>query len=125
MPLCVDSSNFAIIEAGLKCTQGKCVVNSISLKEGEEDFVKKARIVKRYGAAVVIMAFDETGQVRYIHLIVKRYGAAVVIMAFDETGQVRYIHFIVEHYGAAVVIMTIDETGQVKFSYRYTIVTYI
>ncbi|XP_065191513.1 methionine synthase-like [Sycon ciliatum] len=62
VPLCIDSSNFAVVEAGLKCTQGKCIVNSISLKEGEEDFLKKATIVKRYGAAVVVMAFDEVGQ---------------------------------------------------------------
>ncbi|XP_066282787.1 methionine synthase-like [Branchiostoma lanceolatum] len=62
VPLCIDSSNFAVIEAGLKCSQGKCIVNSISLKEGEDDFLTKARTVKRYGAAVVIMAFDETGQ---------------------------------------------------------------
>ncbi|XP_041029724.1 methionine synthase isoform X2 [Carcharodon carcharias] len=62
VPLCIDSSNFAVIEAGLKCCQGKCVVNSISLKEGEEDFLEKARIIKRFGAAVVIMAFDEKGQ---------------------------------------------------------------
>ena len=46
VPLCIDSSNFAVIEAGLKCAQGKCVVNSISLKEGEEDFMKKANLVK-------------------------------------------------------------------------------
>ena len=51
------------MEAGLRCCQGKCIVNSISLKEGEADFVKKATIIKRYGAAVVIMAFDEEGQV--------------------------------------------------------------
>jgi 5-methyltetrahydrofolate--homocysteine methyltransferase len=63
VPLCIDSSDFAVIEAGLKCSQGKCIVNSISLKEGVEDFVKKAKIVKRYGAAVVVMAFDELGQV--------------------------------------------------------------
>ncbi|KAI7895084.1 methionine synthase [Mucor mucedo] len=62
VPLMVDSSNFAVIEAGLRCAQGKCVVNSISLKEGEEDFIKKAKIVKRFGAAVVVMAFDEEGQ---------------------------------------------------------------
>lgn len=62
VPLCIDSSNFAVIEAGLKCCQGKCVVNSISLKEGEEDFIKKAKVIKRYGAAVVVMAFDEIGQ---------------------------------------------------------------
>ena len=52
-----------MIEAGLKVTQGKCIVNSISLKEGEEDFLKKASLIKKYGAAVVIMAFDEEGQV--------------------------------------------------------------
>ena len=63
VPLCIDSSNCALIEAGLMCTQGKCIVNSISLKEGEEDFVKKARKIKQYGAAVVVMAFDEEGQV--------------------------------------------------------------
>lgn len=52
-----------MIEAGLKCCQGRCVVNSISLKEGEEDFLEKARIIRQYGAAVVVMAFDEIGQV--------------------------------------------------------------
>uniref|UniRef100_A0A8B9FMD5 Methionine synthase n=1 Tax=Amazona collaria TaxID=241587 RepID=A0A8B9FMD5_9PSIT len=62
VPLCIDSSNFSVIEAGLKCCQGKCIVNSISLKEGEEDFLKKARKIKSYGAAVVVMAFDEIGQ---------------------------------------------------------------
>ncbi|KAI8063784.1 methionine synthase [Gongronella butleri] len=62
VPLMIDSSNFAVIEAGLKCAQGKCIVNSISLKEGEEDFIKKAKIIKRFGAAVVVMAFDEVGQ---------------------------------------------------------------
>jgi 5-methyltetrahydrofolate--homocysteine methyltransferase len=55
----VDSSNFAVIEAGLKCAQGKCVVNSISLKEGEADFIKKAKIIKRFGAAVVVMAVSK------------------------------------------------------------------
>ncbi|KAJ3117833.1 hypothetical protein HDU96_005420 [Phlyctochytrium bullatum] len=62
VPIMVDSSNFEVVLAGLKCAQGKCIVNSISLKEGEEDFVKKAKIVKRFGAAVVVMAFDEVGQ---------------------------------------------------------------
>jgi 5-methyltetrahydrofolate--homocysteine methyltransferase len=62
LPICVDSSKFHIGEAGLKCCQGKCIFNSISLKEGEEDFIKKAKLVKRYGAAVVVMAFDEVGQ---------------------------------------------------------------
>ena len=56
VPIMVDSSNFNVVLAGLKCAQGKCIVNSISLKEGEEDFIKKAKIVKRFGAAVVVMA---------------------------------------------------------------------
>ena len=62
VPIMIDSSNWAVIEAGLKCVQGKPVVNSISLKEGEQAFVDRAGLVKRYGAAVVVMAFDEVGQ---------------------------------------------------------------
>ena len=62
--MCIDSSNFEVVVSGLKCTQGKCIVNSISLKEGEKDFLEKANIIKRFGAAVVVMAFDEIGQVR-------------------------------------------------------------
>ena len=62
VPVMVDSSKFSVIEAGLKCLQGKPVVNSISLKEGEEKFLAEARIARRHGAAVVVMAFDETGQ---------------------------------------------------------------
>ncbi len=62
VPIMVDSSNFAVIEAGLKCIQGKSIVNSISLKEGEAKFLDQARLVRRYGAAVVVMAFDEQGQ---------------------------------------------------------------
>src|SRR3954463_12174033 len=62
VPVMVDSSKFHVIEAGLKCVQGKPIVNSISLKEGEEKFIKEAKIVRLYGAAVVVMAFDETGQ---------------------------------------------------------------
>ena len=62
VPVMVDSSNFSVIEAGLKCIQGKGIVNSISLKEGEDEFVRQAQIVRRYGAAVVVMAFDEQGQ---------------------------------------------------------------
>ena len=61
-PFMIDSSNFAVIEAGLKCHQGKPIVNSISLKEGEEKFLEQARLIRRLGAAVVVMAFDETGQ---------------------------------------------------------------
>ncbi|MBA3457935.1 MAG: methionine synthase [Deltaproteobacteria bacterium] len=62
IPVMVDSSKFSVIEAGLECLQGKGVVNSISLKEGEESFIRQAQIVRRFGAAVVVMAFDETGQ---------------------------------------------------------------
>lgn len=62
IPVMIDSSKFSIIEAGLQCVQGKCIVNSISLKEGEEKFIEHAIICKSYGAAVVVMAFDENGQ---------------------------------------------------------------
>ena len=62
IPLMIDSSKWEIIEAGLQVAQGKCVVNSISLKEGEAEFKRQAKLVKRYGAAVIVMAFDETGQ---------------------------------------------------------------
>lgn len=62
VPIMIDSSKWEVIEAGLKCVQGKAIVNSISLKEGEEMFIERARLIKRYGAAAVVMAFDETGQ---------------------------------------------------------------
>src|SRR5216684_5947247 len=62
VPIMVDSSKWSVIEAGLKCLQGKGIVNSISLKEGEEKFLEQARLVRRYGAAAVVMAFDEEGQ---------------------------------------------------------------
>jgi 5-methyltetrahydrofolate--homocysteine methyltransferase len=62
VPIMIDSSKWSVIHAGLKCVQGKGVVNSISLKEGEADFLEKARLVRRYGAAVIVMAFDERGQ---------------------------------------------------------------
>ena len=62
VPIMIDSSRFEVLEAGLKCVQGKGIVNSISLKEGEESFLRQARTIRRYGAAVVVMAFDEEGQ---------------------------------------------------------------
>src|SRR5947207_558021 len=62
VPVMIDSSKWEVIEAGLKCVQGKPIVNSISLKEGEEKFLHQARLVHRYGAACVVMAFDEEGQ---------------------------------------------------------------
>ncbi|XP_048341635.1 LOW QUALITY PROTEIN: methionine synthase [Sphaerodactylus townsendi] len=94
VPLCIDSSNFSVIEAGLKCCQGKCIVNSISLKEGENDFLAKARQIKKYGAAVVVMAFDEVGQAtetdekyliccRAYHLLVNKVGFNPNDIIFD------------------------------------------
>lgn len=62
VPIMIDSSKWEVIEAGLKCVQGKSIVNSISLKEGKEAFIKQAKLIRRYGAAVVVMAFDEMGQ---------------------------------------------------------------
>ena len=85
VPIMVDSSRWEVIEAGLKCVQGKGVVNSISLKEGEADFLDKARRVKRYGAAVVVMAFDEAGQAdtvdRKVEILERAYRLLV-----DEVG---------------------------------------
>src|SRR6059036_2925419 len=62
IPIMIDSSKWSVIEAGLKCVQGKSVVNSISLKNGEEEFLRQARLIRRYGAAAIVMAFDEQGQ---------------------------------------------------------------
>src|SRR2546429_9196145 len=62
VPVMIDSSKWEVIEAGLRCVQGKPIVNSISLKEGEERFVRQAQLCRKYGAAAVVMAFDEQGQ---------------------------------------------------------------
>src|SRR5512134_190949 len=62
VPVMLDSSKWTVIEAGLKCLQGKGIVNSISLKEGEAEFLRQAKLARRYGAAVIVMAFDEQGQ---------------------------------------------------------------
>src|SRR6185312_4529053 len=62
VPVMIDSSKWEVIEAGLKCVQGKSIVNSISMKEGEGEFLRQAKLVKRYGAATIVMAFDEKGQ---------------------------------------------------------------
>ncbi len=67
VPIMLDSSKWSVIEAGLKCAQGKCVVNSISMKEGVEAFIQHAKLVRRYGAAVIVMAFDEKGQADTLH----------------------------------------------------------
>ncbi|HEX9502629.1 MAG TPA: methionine synthase, partial [Thermoanaerobaculia bacterium] len=89
VPQMIDSSKWSVIEAGLKCTQGKPVVNSISLKEGEQKFRDQARLVKRYGAAVVVMAFDEQGQAdsieRKIAICSRAYDILVNDVGFDPT----------------------------------------
>ncbi|XP_061611621.1 methionine synthase isoform X4 [Phyllopteryx taeniolatus] len=87
VPLCIDSSNFAVIESGLKCCQGKCIVNSISLKEGEQEFLLRAATVQRYGAAVVVMAFDEEGQAtdtaRKVDICTRAYNLLVSKIGFN------------------------------------------
>jgi len=87
VPVMVDSSKWSVLQAGLKCIQGKGVVNSISLKEGEADFLEKARIVQHYGAAVVVMAFDETGQAdtveRKVQICQRAYGLLTGQAGFD------------------------------------------
>jgi len=89
VPLMIDSSKWSVLEAGLKSTQGKSVVNSISLKEGEEKFREQARLVKRYGAAVVVMAFDERGQAdtieRKVAIGSRVYEILVNEIGFDPT----------------------------------------
>jgi 5-methyltetrahydrofolate--homocysteine methyltransferase len=85
VPIVVDSSKWTVIEAGLKCVQGKAVVNSISLKEGEEKFKEQARLVRRYGAAVIVMAFDERGQADNFERRIEICERAYRILA-DEVG---------------------------------------
>ncbi len=94
VPIMIDSSKWEVIEAGLKCVQGKGIVNSISLKEGEEKFLKYARLIRRYGAAAIVMAFDEEGQAdsidrkveictRSYHLLVDKVGFPPEDIIFD------------------------------------------
>jgi 5-methyltetrahydrofolate--homocysteine methyltransferase len=89
VPIVIDSSRWTVIEAGLKCVQGKGVVNSISLKEGEADFLKKARHVQRFGAGVVVMAFDEAGQAdtieRKVSICQRAYRILTEQAGFDPT----------------------------------------
>ncbi len=94
VPVMIDSSKWRVIEAGLKCVQGKSIVNSISMKEGEEEFLRQARLARRYGAAVVVMAFDEQGQAdtverrtaicrRAYDLLIAKAGFAAEDIIFD------------------------------------------
>ncbi|WP_217914124.1 methionine synthase [Miltoncostaea marina] len=122
VPIMIDSSKWSVIEAGLRCVQGKPIVNSISLKEGEEDFLAKARLARRYGAAMVVMAFDEQGQAdtverkvaiceRAYGLLVERAGVQPEDIVFDPnifavaTG-------IEQHNGYAMAF--IEATRQIK-----------
>ncbi len=86
VPVMIDSSKWSVIEAGLKCSQGKCIVNSISMKEGEAEFLRQARLVRRYGAAAIVMAFDETGQAdtrqRRIDICTRAYRLLVDVVGF-------------------------------------------
>jgi 5-methyltetrahydrofolate--homocysteine methyltransferase len=88
VPIMIDSSKWEIIEAGLKCVQGKGIVNSISLKEGEESFIEQAKKIKRYGAAVVVMAFDENGQAdsyeRRIEICQRSYDILTQVVLFPK-----------------------------------------
>ena len=94
IPIMIDSSKWSVIEAGLKCLQGKCVVNSISLKNGEDEFLRQARLIRRFGAAVIVMAFDEQGQAdnlqrktdicsRAYKLLIERAGFSAADLIFD------------------------------------------
>ncbi len=117
VPVMVDSSKWSIIEAGLKCLQGKAIVNSISMKEGEEKFLEQARIVKRFGAAAVVMAFDEEGQAvtadrkvaicaRAYKLLTEKVGMAPQDIIFDTniltvgTGMEEHNNYAVEFFEA-------------------------
>jgi 5-methyltetrahydrofolate--homocysteine methyltransferase len=87
VPIMIDSSKWSVIEAGLKCVQGKAIVNSISMKEGEEEFLRQATLCKRYGAAVIVMAFDEKGQAdtyeRKVEICERAYRLLVDQCGFD------------------------------------------
>ena len=85
IPIMVDSSRWSVLEAGMKCIQGKGVVNSISLKEGEEPFLEQARTIRRYGAGVVVMAFDEQGQAETVERKVEICERAYRLLV-DEVG---------------------------------------
>lgn len=118
VPLMIDSSKWEVIVAGLKCVQGKCVVNSISLKEGEEKFIEHARTVKAYGAAVIVMAFDEKGQAdtfdrkievceRAYRILIERVGFRPQDIIFDPnvlavaTGMAEHDNYAVDFIRAA------------------------
>src|SRR5438477_3395066 len=117
IPIMIDSSKWSVIEAGLKCVQGKGVVNSISLKNGQEEFLRQARLIRRYGAAVIVMAFDEQGQAdnlqrkieigaRAYKLLTERADFSATDIIFDQifltvaTGLVELRYYAIEYLDA-------------------------
>ena len=142
VPIMIDSSKFEVIEAGLKCTQGKAIVNSISLKEGEEKFLQQADTIRRYGAAVVVMAFDEHGQAaeadhkvaickRSYDLLTQKAGFPPEDIIFDAniltvaTGMEEHNNYAVEFFNAVREIKkqcpgakTSGGVSNVSFSFR-------
>jgi len=131
VPIMLDSSKWAIIETGLKCVQGKAVVNSISLKEGEEAFLNHARKVRRYGAAVVIMAFDEQGQAdtieRKVSICTRCYNLLAEKLAFPPEDIIFDPNIfavatgIEEHNGYALTF--IEGTRQIKRSLPHALIS--
>jgi 5-methyltetrahydrofolate--homocysteine methyltransferase len=142
VPIMIDSSDWAVIEAGLKCCHGKSIVNSISLKEGEEKFLEQARLIRRYGAAAVVMAFDETGQAtdcenkvaickRAYHILTEQAGFAPQDIIFDPniltvgTGMEEHANYAVEFIEAVRRIKqecpgarTSGGVSNISFSFR-------
>jgi 5-methyltetrahydrofolate--homocysteine methyltransferase len=142
LPVMIDSSRWEILEAGLKCLQGKCVLNSISLKEGEEKFLHEATLARRYGAAVVVMAFDETGQAdtlarrvaiceRAYTLLTQRAGFPAEDIIFDPnifpvgTGIEAHANYAVDYFEAVTQIkqklpqaLVSGGVSNVSFSFR-------
>ncbi|MAG94222.1 MAG: methionine synthase [Planctomycetaceae bacterium] len=142
VPIMIDSSKWSVIEAGLKCVQGKAVVNSISLKEGEADFIRKAKLLRRYGAAAVVMAFDEQGQAadcprkldickRAYQLLTEQAGFPAEDIIFDPniltvgTGMEEHANYAVEFIEAVRLIKqecpgakTSGGVSNVSFSFR-------
>ncbi len=122
VPLMLDSSKWSVIETGLKCIQGKGIVNSISLKEGEAEFIRQATLVRRYGAAVIVMAFDEQGQAdtveRKVSICERAYRILVDRVGFDPSDIIFDPNIfaigtgIEEHNGYAVAF--IEATRQIK-----------
>ncbi len=128
VPIMVDSSKWSVLEAGLKCLQGKSVVNSISLKEGEEVFRHHARLCKRYGAAVIVMAFDEKGQAdsieRKVEICSRAYDILVDEVGFDPTDIIFDVNVLTvgtgieEHNGYGVAF--IEAVRQLRAKYPLT-----